>query len=50
MQIIINPKFPLGQVVITAKAQDRLSQIDTAGALQRHAFEDWGDLCPEDAA
>ena len=50
MQNITNPKFPLGEVVITANALTRLNQIDVAASLQRHASGDWGDLCQSDAA
>lgn len=50
MQIITNPKFPLGQTVITANANEQLNPLDIAAALQRHASGDWGELCSEDAA
>jgi hypothetical protein len=44
------PKFPLGQIVITANAQARLDPADVQQGLSRHAAGDWGDLCPDDAA
>jgi hypothetical protein len=43
------PKFPLGQIVITANAAQHLDTIAVNEALRRHASGDWGDLCPEDA-
>jgi hypothetical protein len=42
--------FPLGQIVITAKAQDCLDLEDVYEALARHVRGDWGDCDPEDAA
>ena len=38
------PSFPLGQVVITAHAQDVLHPEDVPAALRRHASGDWGEL------
>jgi hypothetical protein len=43
------PKFPLGQVVITANAAQHLDRIAVLEALRRHAAGDWGELPPEDA-
>lgn len=43
------PKFPLGQVVITANASQYLGPVAVHDALRRHAAGDWGDICPEDA-
>ena len=40
--------FPLGQIVITAKAADRIELQDLGAGLQRHAVGDWGDLNPFD--
>jgi hypothetical protein len=37
-------KFPLGQVVITANAKDKLHPEDHARALARHKSGDWGDV------
>lgn len=45
---ITRPKFPLGQVVITANAQARLDPADVQQGLSRHARGDWGDIPPED--
>ena len=44
-----HPRFPLGQVVITANACNRLHPLDVHSALGRHARGDWGDTHPEDA-
>jgi len=41
-------RFPLGQVAITANASVRLATEEVLTALRRHAYGDWGDLCPED--
>jgi hypothetical protein len=43
------PKFPLGQVVITANANTQLAGDAVQHALRRHAAGDWGDVCPADA-
>jgi hypothetical protein len=45
---IARPKFPLGQIVITANAQARLDPADVQQGLSRHARGDWGDIPPED--
>jgi hypothetical protein len=50
MQMIFNPKFKFGQVVITTNANQRLNPLDVAACLQRHASGDWGEVCKEDAA
>jgi hypothetical protein len=44
----LQPKFPLGQVVITANAQRMIPPDDVHRALARHAQGDWGDLCEDD--
>ena len=49
MTAISQPKFPLGQVVITANASQHLTTVAVNDALRRHAAGDWGDICPEDA-
>jgi len=41
--------FQLGQLLITANANLRLSTEEVLTALRRHASGDWGDLPPEDA-
>jgi hypothetical protein len=43
------PKFPVGQVVITANAAQHLDTIAVNEALRRHASGDWGELPAEDA-
>jgi len=45
---IPRPKFPLGQIVITANANTTLDPADVQQGLSRHAKGDWGDVCPED--
>lgn len=45
---IARPKFPLGQIVITANANSLLDPADVQQGLSRHAQGDWGDVCPED--
>lgn len=42
--VIANPKFPLGQVVMTANAASQLPPLDVAQALSRHASGDWGEV------
>jgi hypothetical protein len=42
------PKFPLGQIVITANANSLLDQVDVQQGLTRHAAGDWGEVPPED--
>lgn len=44
-----NAKFPLGQIVITRNAADRLDAVAVTESLRRHASGDWGEVCPEDA-
>ena len=44
------PRFPLGEVVITASAAQHLDTIAVHQGLRRHASGDWGDLPPEDAS
>ena len=42
------PKFALGQTVITAGALATLSPEEVLTALGRHAAGDWGDVDPDD--
>jgi hypothetical protein len=42
-------KFPLGQIVITANANNQLNSQAVNEALIRHASGDWGNVCPEDS-
>ena len=46
--ITINPKFPLGDLVVTTNAIKQLGTNDITTAVNRHARGDWGDACPED--
>ena len=43
-------RFPLGLIVVTRKAADRLTPVEIARGLDRHTAGDWGDLSPEDIA
>jgi hypothetical protein len=43
-----NRKFLLGQIVITANAQQAIHPNDVERALTRHVAGDWGNLCDED--
>ena len=44
-----NPRFPLGQIVVTRGALELAEQgVDLTAALHRHAQGDWGDIDPED--
>ena len=45
---IARPKFPLGQIAITANAQAQLDPADVQQGISRHAKGDWGEACPED--
>jgi hypothetical protein len=40
--------IPLGKIVVTRGANDRLHPVDVYVSLQRHAQGDWGELEPED--
>jgi hypothetical protein len=40
--------FPLGQIIITARAYEHLERADIAEAMGRHAHGDWGELKPAD--
>lgn len=46
--LFAQPKFPLGQIVATPNALNRLAQADIQAGLTRHAAGDWGDLCADD--
>ena len=50
MTDVKQPRFALGEVVITANAAQHLDTVAVNVALRRHAAGDWGELCPEDAA
>jgi hypothetical protein len=44
------PKFPLGEVVITPAAQSAIPDAEVRTAVARHVAGDWGDLCEADQA
>ncbi len=46
--IITNPKFPLGEVVITTNASTKLDLAEITAGIIRHAQGDWGDIDKED--
>jgi hypothetical protein len=46
---IVGGRFPLGQLVITRNASERLAPEEIADGITRHARGDWGDLSAEDA-
>jgi len=41
-------RFPLGQLVITHGACDKLSELDVNVAINRHVIGDWGELDERD--
>ncbi len=45
----VEPKFSLGQTVVTRTALAVLSALDVAGALYRHERGDWGETGRDDA-
>jgi hypothetical protein len=50
MIIFTNPKFPLGQIVITSNAMQTLNCDEVNEGIRRHSIGDWGTICPEDKA
>lgn len=44
----IQPKFPLGKVVITQGVRQTIPSHQIPGALKRHALGDWGELEEQD--
>lgn len=44
----MNPKFSLGDALITPNALAHLSQDDFWRGLARHQTGDWGDVCEDD--
>jgi len=51
--LVMDPKFPLGQLVWTRAVNERIANIAEFAAfvlvaLQRHAHADWGDMDAED--
>lgn len=45
-----DPKFSLGNVVMTSGAEDVLNIFDIIYILERHQSGDWGDMDEEDQA
>jgi hypothetical protein len=43
-------RFPLGDIVATAGALDRITPTEISKSMKRHATGDWGELCREDRA
>jgi hypothetical protein len=50
MLIALQPKFPLGQIVVTSNALSILSEAEIQDGLRRHASADWGNVGLEDSA
>lgn len=48
MILISQIKFPLGQIVITPNALEKLASDEILNALDRHVQGDWGDLDKDD--
>lgn len=48
--MVIQTKFGLGRLLITANARNALPEEEVAVAVVRHARGDWGELCREDLA
>ena len=44
------PRFSLGNVVITSNAASQLDIKEVAHSIRCHVRGDWGDVCTEDAA
>ena len=42
-------RFPLGRIVITTNAFNRLDPCEVQEGLRRHMAGDWGKVCMEDA-
>lgn len=45
---VAQPKFPLGELYVTAAVDKTLAPEEIQTALVRHARGDWGDVCDED--
>jgi hypothetical protein len=46
--LVPQPKFPLGELYVTAAVDKTLAPEDIRAALVRHARGDWGDVCEDD--
>lgn len=43
-----SPRFPLGRLLITPGARQRLNPDDVHACIERHAAGDWGECSPVD--
>jgi len=41
-------EFPLGRIVGTPGVLQQIPESEMWAAIQRHAFQDWGDVCEDD--
>ena len=50
ISFVANPRFPLGQVVMTAGVHElvRQGRLNPSQYLRRHLSRDWGNLCDDD--
>lgn len=48
IQINVKGRFPMGQLVITANAEEALTHEEVAQGLCRHLQCDWGSVSAED--
>jgi hypothetical protein len=46
--ITCEPRFPVGQLVITANARDRVDRTCWLQGLNRHLSADWGEVDEDD--
>lgn len=45
---LCHPRFPIGRLVITKNAFDRLNFQEIARGISRHITGDWGHIPPDD--
>lgn len=45
---LIVMEFPLGRIARTPGVIQKIPESEMWSAIQRHAFQDWGDVCEED--
>lgn len=50
MNLLANPLFSPGSILITTIAREVLSAEDVSSALSSHLKGDWGEVCSEDKA
>lgn len=46
--ILMEGKFPLGKICLTAGVKEEVNLIDQIAALKKHHNGDWGNVCSED--